>query len=264
MNAMIRHYMNWYIAAFFALFVSSSASFACTKEFHIAYSDWSRIGGIQATHNKAYGLDFDLMQAIMKEAGCKVSNRFIPNKRLLEAIRHGQIDGTMGASLTVPRQEYAWFTEPYRQEVMAMFMRSNDLPKFLPTKMEDIVTSELRVGLGMGSWHGAKFEEYETGHPEFKTRLLYSDNFLLMFQWLLRRRVDITIMDIHHGYYLLEHTEFLEEIRPHSFYINTNDVHIMLSKKSVTNADATIISKAVGRFRDTPAYYEILAQYSQK
>lgn len=245
-----------------AVFLSMQAAATCSKPMLIAYSDWSRASGNTVPQQAEYGLDFEILQGILEVAGCSFDHRPIPFKRIQEAIRHGLVDGTMGASLTVPRQDYAWFTEPYRQEIMAMFMLADEVTKFNPSRMSDLALSEYRIGLGIGSWHGAKLEHLISTKPSFRQRILYTDDFDIMYQWLQRGRVNIAINDIHYGYFILKRANLLDAIKPHSFYINTNDVHIMLSKKSVSNHDATVISEAVGRFRNTPTYNAILAKYS--
>ncbi|MEX0297930.1 MAG: substrate-binding periplasmic protein [Kordiimonas sp.] len=238
---------------------------ACAKPLLIAYSDWSRAAATPALeNNKEYGLDFELLQGILQMAECPFVHRPIPFKRIQEAIRHGTIDGTMGSSLTVPRQEYAWFTEPYRQEIMAMFMLKDEVFTFKPKTVEDLAKSGYRVGLGMGSWHGAKFENLVRTNEEFKARVLLIDDFNLMYQWLQRGRVDVAINDVHYGYYVLKRHNLLDQIVPHPFPINASDIHIMLSKASVSNEDATKISEAVGRFRDTQAYHQIIEKYAPK
>ncbi len=245
------------------LLVPQQVKAACSKPLLIAYSDWSRAAATPALEqNKEYGLDFELLQGILQMAECPFIHRPIPFKRIQEAIRHGTIDGTMGSSLTVPRQEYAWFTEPYRKEVMAMFMLKDKISAFNPKTVGDLAKSGYRVGLGMGSWHGAKFENLVRTSAAFKDRVLLVDDFNLMYQWLQHGRVDIAINDVHYGYYGLKRHNLLDQITPHPFPINTSDIHIMLSKASVSNEDATKISEAVGRFRGTEAYNQILEKYA--
>lgn len=234
----------------------------CSGQLSIAYSDWSREGTKNSQGEKDYGMDFELLKSILEIAECPFNHRPVPFKRIQEAIKHGTIDGTMGASLTVPRQEYAWFTAPYRQEIMAMFMLKEEVNKFAPKQFEDIATSGYRVGLGIGSWHGAKMANLIASNPDFRKRVLYIDDFSIMYQWLQHGRVDIAVNDIHYGYFTLRKKNLQDLIVPHPFYINTNDVHIMLSKKSVSNKDAAIISDAVERFRGTKEYHDILQRYS--
>ena len=69
------------------------------------------------------GLDFDIFNAVVKEAGLNVTYTELPWKRHLHYIKTGQIDIAMGSSYTKEREQYAYFTEPYRQEIIKLFVK---------------------------------------------------------------------------------------------------------------------------------------------
>ncbi|MBL4790455.1 MAG: hypothetical protein JKY60_15920 [Kordiimonadaceae bacterium] len=84
-----------------------------------------------------------------------------------------------------------------------------------------------------------------------------------MFQSLHRGRLDAVLIDLHLGRYLLKLYGSSGYIAAHPFTVHTNEVHIMLSKKSVSVRDAEIISEAVGKFRGSAGYRAILNKYTR-
>ena len=187
-------------------FVSGGANASCSKTIHIGYADWTRAGASGENDMSDYRMDAEILEGILKLAGCQFTRKPVPSKRLQEAIRYGDIDGTMGASLNIARQQYAWFTKAYRREVMAMFMLSAKIPTFRPAMLTDLQVSKLRFGVGIGAWHGEKFETMVSSDPAFRKRVLFSDDFRILFQLLQRDRVDIVLMDLYAGTHLLKLT----------------------------------------------------------
>ena len=77
-------------------------------------------------HNKQgqlVGLDIDSFNAIAKHAGVKTHFIETPWKRHLHLVKHGRIDIAFGASYSEEREEYAYFTKPYRHEKVNLFVK---------------------------------------------------------------------------------------------------------------------------------------------
>lgn len=165
-------YMRVILGICICVLLASGPAFAvCSKTFKIAYSDWIKVEAELGDKIVDFGMDFEILDAVFAIAGCQFEKKAIPFNRMMKAIERGHVDGTMGASLTVFRQEYAWFTAPYRQEVMAIFMLRDQIERFSPTSLNDLKVQKLQLGLGLGSWHGEKFEKMVESDPEFRTRL---------------------------------------------------------------------------------------------
>jgi len=262
--ALALSYIRIVLSVCLSVLISSETVFAeCSKTLKIGYSNWIRVEAAGGDEVVDYGLDFEILDAVFALAGCDFETEAIPLKRLLKAIELGQIDGTMGASLMVVRQEYAWFTAPYRRETIAMFMLPNKIKAFTPKLVDDLGTSDLLFGLGFGSWHGEKFERMVEGDPTFQKRLIYTNDFRQLFQTLRRGRLDVVLIDRSVGRYLLKLYGIADRIAAHPFIVHSNQVHMMLSKKSVSLVDAKNISRAFGRFRESEAYREIFEKYAQ-
>ena len=254
-----------FIALFVAVTIcvaSRKANASCSKIMNFGTADWKRASASDVSETIEYRFDLEILEGVFLVAGCQFTLKSVPTKRLQEAIRYGEIDATMGASLNIARQQYAWFTKAYRRETMGMFMLSDKISTFKPKSLVDLQNSKLRIGLGIGAWHGEKFEGLVATDRDMKKRMLYSDDFRILFQLLRRDRVDIVLMDINVGSHLLKLIVSPQKISAHPFPVHTGELHLMLSRKTVSKADALTISDAVALFRGTKAYREITKKYS--
>jgi len=253
------------ITLFFAVaicIVSGRVNASCSKTISFGAADWERSISSDVSEKTEYRLDVEILSGVFFVAGCQFTRKSVPAKRLQEAIKYGDIDASMGASLNIARQQYAWFTKAYRRETMTMFMLSDKIRTFHPKSLADLQKSKLRIGLGIGAWHGEKFEALVASDLELKKRMLYSDDIRILFQLLRRDRVDIVLMDLNVGIHLLKSVVGPQEIGAHPFPVHMGEVHLMLSRRTVSKADALVISDAVGQFRGTESYRKIIKKYS--
>ena len=83
-------------------------------------------------HNKdqqLVGLDIDSFNAIMTEAKLSFTTAEIPWKTHLHFIHKGKMDLAMGASWSKEREEYAYFSLPYRTETVKLFVKKDNAKK---------------------------------------------------------------------------------------------------------------------------------------
>lgn len=242
------------------LLVAAPSTASCSKPLLIGYTDWHR-GANDLETEKKFSIDLELSERILKRTDCQFQFKALPMPRLLKAIEHGEIDGTMGASLTPERQAYAWFSVPYRNEEIVMFMRKEDVANFWPVSHVELATSGLRIGMGMGAWYGPEYTALRKADPAFDASILRSDKLDIVFGWLLQKRVDIVVNELYTGLYQLNRKNALADVDVHSFLINSDPVHIMLSQKTITLDDVIVINKAIKNFRASNEYARILSQY---
>lgn len=69
------------------------------------------------------GLDVELMQAIFENMGYQVALTEIPWKRHLNNVESGRTNLAASASKTPEREQYVYFSDPYRTESVVMYIR---------------------------------------------------------------------------------------------------------------------------------------------
>ncbi len=243
------------------LFLTPSLHASCGAPLTMAYPGWSRTS-ITVNEEQQFRLDNELLEGIMETAGCDFTHVTLPFRRILEGVKHGVFDGTVSVSKSPERSEFGRFSTPYRPEIIAIFMRAEDIPRIKLNTMADLLTTTGKINIGLGTWHGAAFESFVRTNLSFQKRLIYIDDAPMMHRSLSRGRVNMVIGDIHYSSHILRTLGLLGKIRPHSFHISEEDVYLIFSKKTVSKNQMTVINQAITTFRATNKYRSILHKYS--
>lgn len=258
--------MHAFIAPIFlfllsTILVSGSAAAACSRTLTMAYPGWSRSNNVTQEHK--FRLDNELLEGILATAACDFTHVIMPFKRIQEGVKHGVFDGTVSVSKSPERAEYGWFSVPYRPEIIAIFMRSDEIGHTKLNSLNDILLTKGKINIGLGTWHGTAFENLVKNKPELQKRLIYIDDAPMMHNSLYRGRVNMVIGDLHYSSHVLRTLGLLGQLKAHPFHISTEDVHLIFSKKTVSKEDLETINKAIITFRKTPAYKAILTKYEK-
>ena len=104
------------------------------------------------------GLDKEIATAIAKEAKCTLVFKKRPWKRQLRDVQNGEIDCVTGASKNPKREKYAYFSNAYRSEFVALFVRKGESGKYQIQSLADIPGKSFRLGLSRGYFYGEQYE----------------------------------------------------------------------------------------------------------
>ena len=210
----------------------------------------------------ARGLDADILKGVMDAAGCRYTVQQVPFKRALRDVVSGELDGMPFVSYTAERAGHAWFTQPVRREMIGAFIRQEDADTRSFETLDAIITSDARVGVVLGGWHGAVFSMTVKDNAGFASRITTAGDFVTLFRWLRAGMIDVAIVDVLNGFYLIQQHRDLDHIIAAPAQINVNDVHLMLSKKTVSESDFAKIEAAITAFRATDGYQSLFLSYA--
>lgn len=208
------------------------------------------------------GRDLEIFDQVMLRAGCSYTLTKMPWKRVISAVKSGRIDVTIGASYNKERGEFALFSLPYRTETMVMFMRQADIAKLSPASFNDVISSELNIGVHLGSWYGKQYDDAYSSNPEFRGRVLQSSDFRFLHNWLMIGRVDIVLDELFSGLTHVHTAGLANQIWVHPMHVHKNPVHFMFSKKSVSTEDLSHINTALQTFKNTAQYQFLIERFS--
>jgi len=239
---------------------ASAQSAACSKKLTIAFFDWQPYH-YRDENGTPTGLDIELLHETFGAAGCAFDLKVMPWKRTLLAIKFGTIDGSLGASRMVEREQYAWFSRPYRRETMVMFMRLEDLEKKNIMSLADVVSGKNRIGVLLGSWYGDEFAALYKTDPKLRKYILQTPEYEVLFHWLVKDRVDVVFNDLFNGIHILKKMNALDRVGVHPAPLNDDYIHFILSKLTVPRTTVEAIDKAIEEFQGTEAYTAILHKY---
>ncbi|MTV40318.1 substrate-binding periplasmic protein [Duganella radicis] len=208
------------------------------------------------------GLDWELAQAILKEAGCKLDVQpELPTSRRQRLFEQGQLDLMLSASNTADRRRYARFSIAYRQETVGVFSRSNAHRHYQHiTSMDALVNNKLALLAPKVGWYGAAYARVQ---PTLSAtgKLSTFINFQQGLRMLDAGRADLILGDS--GALRYEARAQGIAISPVPLVAMRAPVHLMLNKANTTQADLDRINAAITRLEQQGVLGAIRGRYGE-
>ncbi|WP_120496835.1 ABC transporter substrate-binding protein [Kiloniella sp. EL199] len=245
------------LACFWAQVATAAA---CERAYSIAYSNNYIPYQYVPKNLIPTGLDIDVVKSVMAEMGCEYNLLLMPSKRGQMLLKRGALDIMPAASITVERSEYAHFSAPYRDETVTMFVRASDYDQYKGYKFKDAVDQRLSITAGLGGWYGPEYGKEKQRALDTGALSLNAQT-EARIQQLLHNRVDMVIADLYVGYHHVIKARQLDAIRPLPHFLNTDPVHFMLSKKSVSPDFVLTFNQALAVVLKSREYKELLGKY---
>lgn len=226
------HILLLYIFIFPAWSVPSEANVsACSNPIKVGYNDWPPYAW-QDMQGEAQGLDVELLRAFAEFLGCEINFINVPAKRSHQMLKSGSLDIMMGATKTVEREEYSFFSDPYRDEEVRLFVLDENKDNVKLEQWQDIFTQKLRLLVPISGWYGADYEKTRE-RLALENLLILSPDVDKSVQMLTYDRADLMIGDaIAMPYIASQHQGVrLSALKP---ILDHNPIHLMLSKQSMS------------------------------
>jgi polar amino acid transport system substrate-binding protein len=252
--------MKKYLLLTLLLTFHSLASEVPSREYAVGWELWYPY----QYHNKQQklvGLDFDIFNAIIQESTLNVKFTELPWKRHLQYIKTGEMDMAMGASHTPEREKTAYFSKPYREEKVNLFVRKGNIDKIKLKTLSDLSNSDYMIGVEDGYFYGEEYKQLITT-KEFYTHIndvidLEQNVALLLKGHIDGLLVDPITMKAFSKKYLLE-----GEFEAHPLKIYQDNIHIMLSRKSCTPETLNAINKAISKLKKNGVITKIINSWT--
>lgn len=206
------------------------------------------------------GLDNDLVKAIFKQADCQINFVKRPWARALKEIEAGSIDLASGASMNDERLQYAHFSIPYRDETMVLMVRKGEASKYDLRKITDIAAIKFELGVVRDYYYG---DDHKAGleDPVYKKKVSEVKDDTANLKKLAAKRIDGILIDKYVGPYLAKQVGIYDQLEVHPVYINSDNIYIMFSKKTVTPVFVESINTAIDTLKDNGEFDTILQRY---
>lgn len=232
------------------LFAPLLAQAGCTRPLRVPFEDWRPYSFMaDGLHT---GLETELLAAVAREAGCQVSYvRDVPRNRRLPMLLAGRLDLLIAAT-PVP-EPGAWYTRPYREETLGVFMRADEA-RLDVHSLEELLRANLRLVTHRGPVNAAivnafrsrglliEFEDYAKGVQLMQRRhgdLLFGDSVAIAFA---ARGAEVPLMEL--------------PIR-----LQRPPVTYKLGRKSLTEADLRAFNQAIQRLEANGELQRIRARW---
>jgi len=243
------------------LLISSFSTSALDKELSVGWELWYPY---QYHNNKQelVGLDFDIFNAIIKHANLNVAYTELPWKRHLQYIKTGEMDVAMGASYTDERASYAYFSEPYRLELVKLYVKKGFANKIQLPSLTALSTSNYMIGVESGYYYGKEYQEL-IKTSAFQTHITEVIDIEENVDLLLKGHLDGFLVDPVTMKAFVDKYKLQDEFEPHAVTIYQDNIHVILSKESMSKSDLIKINNAIKQLKTNGVLTAINARWSQ-
>lgn len=206
------------------------------------------------------GLDVELVRAIAANAGCRVTFHQDNWSTLLTNILDGDVDMLAGASLTASREEFAWFTEPYREESFVLYVRAADRDKYPEEDLKTLLENGKKIGVTMDYVYGDEVSSLQDD-PTFAEQFVGVPISELNYSKLADFEIDGFLEDPFVASAILRRKGLGEQIAAHDIEIHTGQVHLMLSKTSINEAMLNRLNNSLVELKENGKLDEVMQKY---
>jgi len=259
----VKHAIGLFCFLFTLLTNSSGLMAKCNKELVNGWAgEWEPF--ITGAYDKPAGLDMEVLNAVIRASGCtwKNTNLVIPWARHLGLIKLGELDLATAATWTKERAEYAYFTQPYRRESVAIFVRKSDLEKYVQYSLETLFDKLHTIGVERGNSYGTVMDELLAAFDQQVEKV--NDNKQNVSK-LMNKRVDGYLGLLPYDSIQVKNMGFEDMIVPLPLSIvNTGDIHIMLSKEANSKEIFQALESGLFEIKNNGTYDAIITKYSEK
>jgi polar amino acid transport system substrate-binding protein len=206
------------------------------------------------------GLDIELAHAILTRAHCEVQYEEGRWVTLVQRLQRGDVDVLAGATRTPARDAYALFSDPYRNETFALYVRKDDATVQRSTTLQTLLDTGFRLGVRQQYAYGEVVEALQE-NPR------YADQFIGVtlgdqnYQRLLDMEIDGFLEDPVSARLIIRKKGLQEEIEPHPLPIYSGSVALMFSRTGVDAAIVARINTALAEVRAGTDYQGIVDKY---
>jgi polar amino acid transport system substrate-binding protein len=199
---------------------------------------------------RAQGIDIDVVRTFARELACEVSFEEMPWQRILLAIETGRLDLTSSASMTEERLRFAYFSQPYRQAEVAIYVRRGESGDFDLAGLKDIPRAGFHLGIVTGYYYGEAFEALmET--ESFAALVDPAADYETNVRKLLHGRIDGFIVDdVGVMVSALRRLGVRDRIERYPLSLPGDELRFMFSRKSVDAARVEAVNEVLARMRD--------------
>jgi polar amino acid transport system substrate-binding protein len=213
----------------------------CSKTLLIGMNETMWPPYISRKEGNVSGLEINALNTLFNDSSYCLEYVFYPTSaRMLAELKVGKVDVLMAATKTASRAKFAYFTTPYRQEVMALFQHK-EKPK-IGGEVESLILAGNTFALNAGSYYGIAFEKLIQDF--YNDQLVHLPNAARRFKMLGKQRVDYVVEDKLAGEHFIQAKEYTDVIYS-GIEANRTPVSYMLSKVSLTTVDLENINRLI-------------------
>jgi polar amino acid transport system substrate-binding protein len=207
------------------------------------------------------GADIELIRALAGEVGCALDFAELPWARILREIENGTLDVSTSTSWTPERTAWAWFSEPYRETEMAIYVRRGEVGRFDLESLADIAEERFRLGVITDYYYGDEYQAL-TAEPRYEPWIEGATDYATNIRKLSSGRIDgYLVEDVEVMEAELARLGLTEEVERYPLPIKGEQLRFMFSRRTVDAELVAAIDDALERMRADGRLAAITSKY---
>ncbi|WP_420549022.1 substrate-binding periplasmic protein [Curvivirga sp.] len=202
------------------------------------------------------GYDFDILEALGQETGCKIKWVSRPWKRILQELRSGRIHIATSALMNLERQEFVYFSPAYRFAERGLFIRDG----LKTSSFHSFLDSKLKLGLVSGYLYG---EIHDFNDPAIRGQIEYANTPALNVLKLANDRIDGTIEERAVFNYHAKQTDKENQIIDTGVILQSTPMHLMISREGLPKEITAKLFEAISNLSQKGAFRVIARKYKE-
>ncbi|ASP37938.1 hypothetical protein CHH28_04260 [Bacterioplanes sanyensis] len=251
--------INWLALPVLSVGLVAAAAAACPKEqVRIGWEPWAPYSVQEG--GEYTGLDLDIAKAVLADMGCKVEFVQRPWKRLLLEIEQGKVDMTASASRNAEREQYGYFSQPYRTESVVLFVGAGQSANYGAINgLKDIAGMDFDLGVARGYYYGEEYAALEQD-AAFKSKLNSAGDDVTNYKKLAAGRLDGFLADPFSAAAGLKELGLSDKVETHST-VYSDDIYFLISRKSSSQAFVDAFNQSLTAMKSDGRLQGIIDQY---
>lgn len=246
MNATLIFRLGTALALLAITSVTASAATPCS--LMVGWSPYGKYIYVNQD-GEADGVDIELMKALARDIGCELTFKELPWARHLLEMKAGRIDVATSVRRSPERETFGWFSDPYRENQMALYVRRGETDNYNLTDLAEIPEIDFKLGIVDDYYYGSPFTRLME-RPEFAGKVEKVVDYETLIRMLVYGRIDgVLTEDVEVLISEARAVGLYDRIEVYPLSIPGGTFHLMFSKQSVDPTIVGIINAALAQMK---------------
>lgn len=209
----------------------------------------------------ATGVDLELMKLLGREIGCTVTFKQLPWTRHLLELEAGLVDVATSVRKNPEREGYGWFSDPYRENRVAIYVRRGEAGRYTLDSLAAIAKTGFKLGIVDGYYYGAEFEAL-LKDPAFARQVESTVDNATNIRKLIYGRLDgVLAEDLDVLQAEARALGLYERLESYPLAIPGSQFHLLFSKKSVAPATVAAVNASLAGIKADGRLQQLLERF---
>ena len=210
------------------------------------------------------GLDVQLLRTVFGKMGIELQIDPVSWRQHQQDIKVGTRDIAGGAFRSKEREEYAYYSIPYRSEKDVLFVRKGEQKKFNFNSAEELVkileSGTYKLGVIDGFFYGTTLMQY-INDPRYANRIIKAKDDLANFTNLLEHKIDAFPIDHLVGGTLGWRHGWQNQVVEMPNPVFEDSIHVLFSKKTMSPELVEQFNQTLLQMQKSGEYNKVIRDY---